>query len=83
MKTSHLLLLSSLAIQGLALVPKTKGPDTWSLRSVISRNPEVLDRALKKGLDIQYDNYLPELPDGWPNISMFELFVQLACLLVI
>jgi hypothetical protein len=88
MKISHIFFLGSVAIPGLALVPGTKGPDPRSLgtdlkSTFISRNPEALDRALKKRSGIQYDTYLPELPAEWPNRSMLNLPAHLTCQLIV
>lgn len=78
MKISHIFFLGSLAVQGLALVPKAREPEPKTLATGlkprnISRNLEVPDKALDQSSDIQYDSHLPGLPDGWPNISMLKL----------
>lgn len=78
MKISHLFFLSSVAVPGLALVLGTKGPEPRSLgtdlkSAFISRNQGAIHRAVEKRSGIQYDSYLPELPAGWPNISMLNL----------
>lgn len=77
MKISHLYFLGSLAVPGLAVVARAKGLGPGSLgadlkSAVFSRSPKALDGILKKRFDIKYDNYLPELPDGWPNITAVE-----------
>lgn len=71
MKTSFLLCLSSLAGSGLSLVPAAKQADTRSLvaeveTTFVPRNTAPLDISVNKRAGIQYDNYLPELPEGWP-----------------
>lgn len=78
MKISHLFFVSSVAVPGLALVLGPKGPEPRSLGTdlkspFISRNSGAIHRALEKRSGIQYDSYLPELPAGWPNISMLKL----------
>jgi hypothetical protein len=74
MKISHLFFLLSVAIPGLALVPGTREPEPRSTD---------LKSTLKKRSGIQYDNYLPELPAGWPNISMLNLPAHLICPLMV
>jgi hypothetical protein len=71
MKTSFLLYLSSLAGSGLSLVPAAKQADIRGLvtegeTTLIPRNPVPFDTSVKKRAGIQYDNYLPELREGWP-----------------
>lgn len=88
MKISHIFFLGSLAVQGLALVPKTRELEPKTLATslkptIISRKLEVPDKALNQSLDIQYDSHLPGLPDGWPNISMLKLPAHPTYLLVV
>lgn len=75
MKFSQLLFLGSVATPGLALVPAARyqalgSPDAGTDSAFSARGRDVPGGALRVRAGIQYDNYLPELPAGWPNMSM-------------
>lgn len=85
MKVSQAFLLSSLVLPIFALVPGTREQaprdlNADSFKEFVTRNTQLIDEALKRRESIQYDGRLPELREGWPNISMTEPIIPLPTL---